>query len=117
MVKNKLANVYASLVKNKKDQHEDPDYDSGDAMWDDCYSDVVDSSIIKNTLDIQEGDLFRFIDFIVLDNRYWEKLLWYLLQAEWMFVENPVQKSFGDVAQIEQNSNIWRIQQIHILQL
>ena len=41
-------------------------------MWDDCYGDVVGTGVSKNNLDIQESDLFRFIEVLVHENRHWD---------------------------------------------
>ena len=74
MVKKKLQTIYASFKKGKQVQHDDPDYDLDDPMYDEeAYSDVVDTSISKKSLQIHEEDLFRFIDFVILENRYWDR--------------------------------------------
>ena len=58
----------------KQVQHDDPDFDYDDPMHDvEAYSDVVDTSISKKSLQIHEEDLFRVIDFVILENRYWER--------------------------------------------
>jgi len=48
MMKKKLETIYASFKNDKNDQHDNPDYDSDNPMYDDCYSDVVDSITSKN---------------------------------------------------------------------
>ena len=43
-------------------------------MYDEeAYSDVVYTSTCNKSLEIHEEDLFRFIDFVILENRYWDR--------------------------------------------
>ena len=73
MVKQRFQEIYTSYKKGKKYEREDEDYDSDDPMYDDSCCDAMGKSTSTKSLDIDPEDLFRFIDFIILENRHWDK--------------------------------------------